>query len=1246
MGNCNIEEALNRVQQPNVGAARVLNNSDTTIDGNKQKVHSVEENGDLILGEGNRVSAESNQVMVNGTEATAEGLKTLYSSMDHVHNYLNGYEELAMDVVNNPERLREIAEELATLDTISPEHKADLMNALEDIIDPAKKALPAMSVAINKKANETGGYINLSDDQSKAFIRITHKPGGSVKRSALETYVHELSHAATEYALSTPMARLAPARRVLQEVRENFFSNVTVDELAKHMPDKTTAKKDAEELLQYLSSKDVSLSEFTAHARTHPAMIKALRKLKPPKIEKKKYTNLFNFFVDAIRMVLEFFAIKFSDAPRDSEYARMAWVIDRFAESNIKANLKIKENVFTFIMKVLGIGDGFLSKKINDMEEDVRKGVVKVQNSKSSFGKAWELSKLVLKATVDDRYKDVLKITLSAFGMKPEGLLGGLIKDMMGSDKVTQLLERIGLNGNMIDQQRESIHSLLIAEIKESFGGKLTGDEKNAVEMLMKTDFQSIADNEKAEDLISNDAYRKEVIEKVEKWLHSKFDPKIANFYIGQSRGLAKLMRTGRASKHQISSIEGIANLATLPSGDLKDTVNLTKSEQTALMEKLDGLTTLYGIEQYEPSVRAHLTTLMKEKPVAITTTTRWLRYIALSDFKLESTLHAESSEDKTPPMSPFARLKGYRHTVMDMGTETAYAPLKDEAKMLREGYKLVKEVEPPEGVSTGVKVGFYVSTLPLRPRLHKIGMRYTNPRKHHQNIEPFYRPLDPVRKTAVLNEDMSTIGLNNVKELNKLLNGDFSVMETESDMIPVTNSNNNSVVTYKMALGEDFMNQNLRMERDPLELMGATAGIIVDRESSMAFNRESMIPLIKEQMEKNYVPGKLLGKDNKEYIIVSPTAPDEDVRNLWEVLPYYVKKEFSDFEFDNETKQWTPGFAIRRDLMLDYLGFHEKGTSHSKFIKNLPFAISNGYKIASLVWKDIIKIEKAGIVLKVPEVLLDNVISNTILFVLSGGNIVKAVKYQVDGIKALKDFTKASKVILSLEVKESTGTITPDETRLLNRTRDYIKNSPIRPLIDEGMYSQILEDLADNVDDKTVNNSIISDWYDKKLEKAPQLVKNGSDWVLLTVRNPIVKFMNTATQYSDFVARYAKYHMLMESKGASHEQAVEIVMDDFINYNKANSKALEWANKNGLVMFSKYFTRIQRTISRLAKDKPMTVLMTVGLMDGLYGGLPDPTDSSIYRKDLLSITHLNPFSHIENFLEPGLHKFGSNLLG
>jgi hypothetical protein len=264
----------------------------------------------------------------------------------------------------------------------------------------------------------------------------------------------------------------------------------------------------------------------------------------------------------------------------------------------------------------------------------------------------------------------------------------------------------------------------------------------------------------------------------------------------------------------------------------------------------------------------------------------------------------------------------------------------------------------------------------------------------------------------------------------------------------------------------------------------------------------------------------------------------------------------------------------------------------------------------------------------------------------MSGGNIVKVIKYQMDGVTALKDFIKANKLILSLEVKERTGTITADQLRMLNRTKDYVKNSPIRPLIDEGMYSQILEDLADNADDKTVKDSIISGWYDKKLEKAPQLVRNGSDWVLLTVRNPIVKGINTATQYSDFVARYAKYHMLMESNTTSHEKAVEIVMDDFINYNKANSKVMEWMNKNGLVMFSKYFTRIQRTISRLAKDKPMTVLVTAGLVDAVYGGLPDPTDSSIYRKDILSITHLNPFSHLENFLEPGLYKFGSNVLG
>ena len=80
-----------------------------------------------------------------------------------------------------------------------------------------------------------------------------------------------------------------------------------------------------------------------------------------------------------------------------------------------------------------------------------------------------------------------------------------------------------------------------------------------------------------------------------------------------------------------------------------------------------------------------------------------------------------------------------------------------------------------------------------------------------------------------------------------------------------------------------------------------------------------------------------------------------------------------------------------------------------------------------------------------------------------------------------------------------------------------------------------------------------------------PKMIRNGVSFALLDNRTGYFKFMSNATQYSDFVARFAQLQ-LYKRRGMNLKKALNKVKDEFIFYARPNSKLVEWANQVGLL--------------------------------------------------------------------------------
>jgi hypothetical protein len=121
---------------------------------------------------------------------------------------------------------------------------------------------------------------------------------------------------------------------------------------------------------------------------------------------------------------------------------------------------------------------------------------------------------------------------------------------------------------------------------------------------------------------------------------------------------------------------------------------------------------------------------------------------------------------------------------------------------------------------------------------------------------------------------------------------------------------------------------------------------------------------------------------------------------------------------------------------------------------------------------------------------------------------------------------------------------------------------------------------------------------------------------------------MNQSTQISDFAARYVQYKYFTEraKNPLTKEEALKRVVENFVNYDIPTHKGVQYLNDMGVVMFTKYYMRIQKPLVRMVGENPARFMMM--LMAQSFLGFSAPSDSSFLTNNPLS-RFVNPLNTI-----------------
>lgn len=434
--------------------------------------------------------------------------------------------------------------------------------------------------------------------------------------------------------------------------------------------------------------------------------------------------------------------------------------------------------------------------------------------------------------------------------------------------------------------------------------------------------------------------------------------------------------------------------------------------------------------------------------------------------------------------------------------------------------------------------------------------------------------------------------------------------------MAPVYNEHG-KVVNWRHLMEEQTKDDILQRNNDFDAVLGTLAGSVFDKQTTPAQNSEA-VQALKAQFDADRDVNR-----QKGYFLVGVDSTDPQLKEIWRLLPEKTKQEVnrvwgfkgmyvhndmldvmfgyraaSAAEFLRKDKDTLKGVqAIVRgwfDLYARSQGMDDREADN--YAKKLGWYLARGEE----AWKEIVKETKDIIVVKSGVVLIDNVLSNFTQLALSGVPLRDFVRHHLVAMRGAVAFERDSNELQRLQQMLDTGYLPAgngtrsDIERQVARLKDALARNPVKELMEAGLMPTIVEDVAQENDPYSYK----TEWA-RRTERFTKALNPGvvaaAKQVYMTHDTKTYQAMSRMTRLSDFMARYALYqHLVTKKDPMTKEQALQRASETFINYDVPMHRGMQYLDNMGLFMFTKYFLRIQRVLTRTMRENPGRVL---GLM-------------------------------------------------
>lgn len=838
-----------------------------------------------------------------------------------------------------------------------------------------------------------------------------------------------------------------------------------------------------------------------------------------------------------------------------------------------------------------------------------------------------------------DGYKKIYAKSLK----NKQGLVGSLLNtELLGIQEKFQEVFRTKKRQEAL--RKEAIDTGSKNALKEfnNEGKNLTKEQSSSITtVVMKTGLYNLLDKftmKEIGDLVSKEDVREKLITKLENEL-SDMSQKL--YFIKQAKGLAHHKITGKvAFKYgQLFNAQTIAQ----ESGQRKPS-ELSDAQQQKVVDVLNQLIPLYGIT-YAKTETKHSNHIEKvfEVENARTDGKNGIEFVMRTQAMLYN-----ASKDNLFYKQELLMMHGFTSEILNPNTTLQFAT-EDEGKELEyQGYvqAMYLNKDPMDTDQTNLSM-YILKDVGMSPlvsgAISNVGSASKGTKVHNGFFNVY---SETGASNALIQNSITTRKLAGLSDVyTKDPQWDPRNEEYASNLAPILNADG-EFANWRYLMQENHKDIYLDRDNSFNKVLGTMAGSIYDKSSSAELNVAGFTAL-KEQYDLEYVKeGKTAG-----YVLVGKNSTDPELKEIWNILPRDTKED--------AMRIWgKEGIWMRRDLV-DIMFGYRKYSLANIFDKEVPNAVEKlfigmtdwlyeNYAIYRLgkspvdaenfakrkrndiakgerIWQEVVREIKDTIVVKTGVVTIGNITSNLWLLKLHGVPVKDIMQSHYIAMRGVSDYRRDNDELTYLIGLRDSGYVqgrANEIARDILRLEDSLERNPVKKLIDAGLMPTIAEDVQES-DDNYSRKSQLTKYIEDKANKLPNVVKQGAKQLYMAHDTSLYQGASYIAQMSDFVARYTLYQHLTTRKydQLTHKEAIQEASDSFINYDIPMYRGLQYLDDTGLVLFTKYFLRIQRVISKLGREKSLNVLSLLALDSYMDVG-STVLDSSAFARGLY-----NPFS-------------------
>lgn len=769
-------------------------------------------------------------------------------------------------------------------------------------------------------------------------------------------------------------------------------------------------------------------------------------------------------------------------------------------------------------------------------------------------------------------------------------LLTNSINEVIGLGKRGLNVDKLIRMTKIIEQYRQSVKDNTYKAIRKQFTRELTKEEKSGItNILLRTDMASLLNHGfKPKDVLAilDETKRKKMIAHYENKLIDKVGHKDYDM-LQQVYSLAYYMATGNSKPNMIKSAHGVAiGLGS----DYQTTFDKMDNEIFEMVDVLSSLIALDFKDSEEIKVVQKLSADQSKGLIATLNLHKELIQKGRTDFE----------------NNPYNYQKGYIPEMVNPYRKVVYATQDEVANYKRKGFEIINELKQDDADDTDGRV---LMIHPEYQPFNYVSGTLDMVDTHHRGT-PVYEKGVNDKGIREVNKAHLVIRKANAKQRPSVSSFD----RTGNTLIP-TYDTQGAILDYHYEMGHTARDVLLERDNSFDELLATLNGGLEFKPEM--FNQQKQIAKAIAQDAKQNV-----AKRPNEYIQLDFNSKDPDVQRVIKMIPYSFRTELQK-QFGKHAKSYpihksmyTATFGYQAYSVVniwDKLDNNKKLNLAENLLRGM-FDLAfkqNGRKRAlqaERIIQDTMTFIKDMIVIRSGGVLLGNILSNTYLLMTLGINPVRILKDMTFSWRNSKNYRTMVNRIEEINALLMTTNSTKDKS-LLNREKkqlqEALNRNPMKEYMEAGLMSTIVEDLSKP--NETSYKTELQKKVDSYVDLIPKPISNTFNELTIGDGSVLHNFLSEATQFSDLSAKYtlAKY---LHENGTDKDKAIYEAQLSFINYDIPTNQFLDYMNRMGLMMFTKFFLRFQRVMVKLAYNAPVSSLMGHYAVEYMGGqGVYDP---------------------------------------